>query len=66
MDMCVRVRRGLVLAGLLLGVGVVGLGAGVAYAAPPAEAGASASSIVVQGNRRVEVTQPDIGEGKIA
>src|ERR1700730_9213707 len=54
MDMCVRVRRGLVLAGLLLGVGVVGLGAGVAYAAPPAEAGASASSIVVQGNRRVE------------
>jgi outer membrane protein insertion porin family len=54
MDMCVRVRRGLVLAGLLLGVGFVGLGAGVAYAAPPAEAGASASSIVVQGNRRVE------------
>src|ERR1700689_1158626 len=54
MDMCVRVRRGLVLAGLLLGVGFVGLGAGVAYAAPPAEAGLSASSIVVQGNRRVE------------
>ena len=54
MDMCVRVRRGLVLAGLLLGVGVVGLGAGVAYAAPPAEAGVSASNIVVQGNRRVE------------
>ena len=54
MDMCVRVRRGLVLAGLLLGVGVVGLGAGVAYAAPPAEAGAFANSIVVQGNRRVE------------
>src|ERR1700741_3494116 len=54
MDMCVRVRRGLVLAGLLLGVGVVGLGAGVAYAGPPAEAGVSASNIVVQGNRRVE------------
>jgi len=54
MDMCVRVRRGLVLAGLLLGVSFVGLPAGVAYAAPPAEAGASASIIVVQGNRRVE------------
>jgi outer membrane protein insertion porin family len=54
MDMCVRVRRGLVLAGLLLGVGIVGLGVGVAYAAPPAEAGASANNIVVQGNRRVE------------
>ena len=54
MDMCVRVRRGLVLAGLLLGMGIVGLGVGVAYAAPPAEAGASASNIVVQGNRRVE------------
>jgi outer membrane protein insertion porin family len=54
MDMCVRVRRGLVLAGLLLGVGIVGLGVGAAYAAPPAEAGASANSIVVQGNRRVE------------
>ena len=54
MDMCVRVRRGLVLAGLLLGVGFVGLPAGAAYAAPPAEAGASASTIVVQGNRRVE------------
>src|ERR1700730_13957486 len=54
MDMCVRVRRGLVLAGLLLGGGFVGLPAGVAYAAPPAEAGASANSIVVQGNRRVE------------
>ncbi len=54
MDMCVRVRRGLVLAGLLLGVGFVGLPAGAAYAAPPVEAGASASNIVVQGNRRVE------------
>src|ERR1700720_1178291 len=54
MDMCVRVRRGLVLAGLLLGMGIFGLGVGVAYAAPPAEAGAFANSIVVQGNRRVE------------
>src|SRR6202167_2687288 len=54
MDMWVRVRRGLVLAGLLLGVGFVGLPTGAAYAAPPAEAGASASSIVVQGTRRVE------------
>jgi outer membrane protein insertion porin family len=35
-------------------MGVVGLGAGVAYAAPPAEAAVSASNIVVQGNRRVE------------
>jgi outer membrane protein insertion porin family len=54
MDMCVRVRRGLVLVGLLLGLGFVGLPTGAAYAAPPAEAGASASNIVVQGNRRVE------------
>src|ERR1700733_4012621 len=54
MGMGVRVRRGLVLAGLLLGVSFVGLPAGVAYAAPPAEAGASVNSIVVQGNRRVE------------
>jgi outer membrane protein insertion porin family len=35
-------------------MGFAGLPAGVAYAAPPAEAGASANSIVVQGNRRVE------------
>src|ERR1700676_1504091 len=54
MDMCVRVRRGLVLAGLSPGGGLWGLGAGAAYAAPPAEAGVSASNIVVQGNRRVE------------
>ena len=54
MDMCVRVRRGLVVAGLLLGVGVVGFTAGAAVAAPPGEAGATVSSIVVQGNRRVE------------
>src|SRR4029077_3637968 len=54
MDMCVRVRRGLVLAGLLLSMGFAGLPAGGAYAAPPAEAGGAANSIVVQGNRRVE------------
>jgi outer membrane protein insertion porin family len=53
MDMWVRVKRGLVAAGLLLGIGVVGLPAGVAIAAP-AETGLTASSIVVQGNRRVE------------
>ena len=53
MDMWVRVKRGLVVAGLLLGIGVVGLPAGVAIAAP-AETGLTASSIVVQGNRRVE------------
>jgi outer membrane protein insertion porin family len=53
MDMWVRVKRGLVVAGLLVGIGVVGLPAGVAIAAP-AETGLTASSIVVQGNRRVE------------
>ena len=54
MDMCVRVRRGLVLAGLLLGVGVVGLTGRAVHAAPPGEVSAGASAIVVQGNRRVE------------
>jgi outer membrane protein insertion porin family len=54
MSMWVRVRRGLVVAGLLLGVGLVGFMAGTAFAAPPDEAGASSSSIIVQGNRRVE------------
>ena len=53
MDMWVRVKRGLVVAGLLLGIGIVGLPAGVAIAAP-AETGLTASSIVVEGNRRVE------------
>jgi outer membrane protein insertion porin family len=53
MDMWVRVKRGLVVAGLLLGIGVVGLPAAVAIAAP-AESGLTASSIVVEGNRRVE------------
>jgi outer membrane protein insertion porin family len=55
MSMCVRVGRGLVVAGLLLGASLVGFTAGAAFAAPPEEAGATASSIVVQGNRRVEV-----------
>jgi outer membrane protein insertion porin family len=58
MNMWVRVRRGLgrglLVAGLLLGAGLVGFTAGTASAAPPDEAGAAASSIVVQGNRRVE------------
>ena len=52
--MGVRVRRGLVLAGLLLGVGLVGFTAGAAIAAPPSESAMSANSIVVQGNRRIE------------
>jgi outer membrane protein insertion porin family len=54
MNMWVRVRRGLVVAGLLLGVGVVGFTAGTASAAPPAGVGETVSGIVVQGNRRVE------------
>jgi outer membrane protein insertion porin family len=53
MDMCVRVKRGLAVAGLLLGLGIFGLWAGVAVAAP-VDAGLTTSSIVVQGNRRVE------------
>jgi outer membrane protein insertion porin family len=53
MDMCVRVRRGLVVAGLLLGGCLVGVTAGTAFAAP-AETALTANSIVVEGNRRVE------------
>jgi outer membrane protein insertion porin family len=53
MDMCVRVKRGLVVAGLLLGLGMFGLVSGAAVAAP-ADAGLTASSIVVEGNRRVD------------
>ena len=53
MDMGVRVKRGLVVAGLLLGLGMFGLLAGAAVAAP-ADTGLTSSSIVVQGNRRVE------------
>jgi outer membrane protein insertion porin family len=52
MDMCVRVGRGLVVAGLLLGV-LFGVPSGAASAAP-AEQGAPATTIVVEGNRRVE------------
>ena len=52
MGMCVRVKRGLVLAGLLLG-GILALSA--ALGAPArAQAVLTASSIVVEGNRRVE------------
>ena len=53
MDMCVRVRRGLVVAGLLLGVALFGV---ASFAAPAARAQAEqgATSIVVEGNRRVE------------
>jgi outer membrane protein insertion porin family len=53
MDMSVRVRRGLVVAGLLLGAVVCGVGSGVSFA-QPAQTAALASSIVVEGNRRVE------------
>jgi outer membrane protein insertion porin family len=53
MDMWVRVKRGLVVAGLLLGIGVAGLPAGASFAAP-AETNLTASNIVVEGNRRVE------------
>jgi outer membrane protein insertion porin family len=53
MNMWVRVNRGLVVAGLLLAVGVVGMPAGATFAAP-AETTFSASNIVVEGNRRVE------------
>ena len=53
MNMCVRVNRGLVVAGLLLGIVLFGVGSGAASAAP-AEAGGAMTSIVVEGNRRVE------------
>jgi outer membrane protein insertion porin family len=54
MSMGVWVRRGLVVAGLLLGLGCVGFTAGVTHAAPSSETGASADTIIVEGNRRVE------------
>jgi len=44
----VRVRRGLVAAGLLLGAFFIGVAPGVVFAAP------AASQIVVEGNRRVD------------
>jgi outer membrane protein insertion porin family len=53
MDMCVQVRRGLVVAGLLLAGVLLSLGSGSA-AAQQADGGAAATSIVVEGNRRVE------------
>src|SRR5580658_3416150 len=53
MDMCVRVRRGLVVAGLLL-VGVLFSFGSRPAAAQRADGGGGASSIVVEGNRRVE------------
>ena len=56
MDMWVRVKRGLVVAGLLLGLGLLGVTAGPvgSAVAAPAEAGLTANSIVVQGNRRID------------
>jgi outer membrane protein insertion porin family len=53
MDMCVRVRRGLVVAGLLL-AGVLFSGVSGPAVAQRADGGAAATSIVVEGNRRVE------------
>jgi outer membrane protein insertion porin family len=53
MDMCVRVRRGLVVAGLLLAGLLLSDVCGPA-AAQRADGGAAAASIVVEGNRRVE------------
>jgi outer membrane protein insertion porin family len=52
MGMCVRVRRGLVAAGLLLGA-VLALSTALAMPAR-AQAALTTSSIVVEGNRRVE------------
>ncbi len=49
----VRVKRGLVVAGLLLAVGLFGLAPGGALAAPKDHT-AAATEIVVEGNRRVE------------
>ena len=53
MGMWVRVKRGLVVAGLLLGLAMSGCMAGAAVAAP-ADTGLTANSIVVQGNRRID------------
>jgi outer membrane protein insertion porin family len=53
MNMWVRVRRGLVVAGVLLGVSLGGFAPNFAYAAPRQEAG-GATQIVVEGNRRVD------------
>src|SRR3984893_5352342 len=53
MDMGVRVKRGLVVAGLLLGLGCFGLVAGAAFPAPRQPC-CSRTSTVVEGTRRVE------------
>jgi outer membrane protein insertion porin family len=53
MDMCVRVKRGLVVAGLLLGLSCFGLVAGAVVTAS-AQTVLTTKSIVVEGNRRVE------------
>src|SRR6476659_4253993 len=53
MTMCVRVRRGLVVAGLLLGVVLFGV-ASFVVASAPALAQSAGAQIVVEGNRRVE------------
>jgi outer membrane protein insertion porin family len=52
MEMCVRVVRGLVVAGLVLGAMAFGVGSGAF--AQRAPVGLTANSIVVEGNRRVE------------
>ena len=57
MDMCVRVRRGLAVAGLLLGCMLLGVASDLAFGAPMESGTAAASgatTIVVEGNRRVE------------
>jgi outer membrane protein insertion porin family len=54
MDMCVRVRRGLVVAGLLLAGVLFGAVCGPAAAQQAERAAAAPTSIVVEGNRRVE------------
>jgi len=53
MTMWVRIRRGLAVASVLLGVSLAGLTPHSVYAAPRAEVG-GATEIVVQGNRRVD------------
>ncbi len=53
MNMWVRVRRGLVVAGVLLGVSLVGFAPISAFAAPRQQVG-GATQIVVEGNRRVD------------
>src|ERR1700690_1456666 len=53
MTMCVRVTRGLVGAGLLLGMILFGVASSV-VASVPASAQADSAQVVVEGNRRVE------------